>query len=72
MENLDLITRVGPLTSRPAKGPDTTSPFRIEVEIGNRPAVLSLSPSAATMLRGNSISICRDTADNKPGLCFGE
>jgi hypothetical protein len=53
MQNLDLITRVGPMTSRPTKGPTTTIPFRIEVEMGNNgPVLLSLSPSAAAELRG--------------------
>jgi hypothetical protein len=52
MKNLDLITRVGPETSRPAWGPETTIPFRIEVEKGDGPEILSLSPSAAAVLRG--------------------
>jgi hypothetical protein len=52
MKNLDLITRVGPENSRPAKGPETTVPFRIEVEMGDGPVILSLSPSAAAILRG--------------------
>jgi hypothetical protein len=41
----------GPVTSRPAKGPDTTIPFRIEVEMGNGPEILSVSPSATAELR---------------------
>jgi hypothetical protein len=52
MQSLDLITRVGPMSSRPAKSPATTVPFRIEVEMGNGPMLLSLSPSAAAELRG--------------------
>jgi hypothetical protein len=52
MKNLDPITRVGPETSRPARGPETTIPFRIEVEKGDGPEILSLSPSAAAVLRG--------------------
>jgi hypothetical protein len=52
MKNLDLITRVGPETGRPARGPETTIPFRIEVEKGDGPEILSLSPSAAAVLRG--------------------
>jgi hypothetical protein len=52
MKSLDLITRVGPVTSRPARGPDTTIPFRIEVEMGNGPEIiLSVSPSATAELR---------------------
>jgi hypothetical protein len=39
------------MTSRPATGPGTTTPFRIEVEMGDGPAILSLSPSAAALLR---------------------
>ena len=50
MKNLDLITRVGPETSRPAKGPETTVPFRIEVEMGDGPVSLNLSSSAAAVL----------------------
>ena len=51
MLNLDLITRVGPLTSRATKAPAISVPFRIEVEMGGGSAVLSLSPSAAADLR---------------------
>ena len=51
MKCLDLITRVGPTTSGPARGPDTTVPFRIEVEMSNGPTILSLSPSATAVLR---------------------
>ena len=56
MQNLDLITRVGPATSRRVKGPDTTIPFRIEVHMGDAetsdgPTILSLSPRAAADLR---------------------
>jgi hypothetical protein len=51
MRSLDLITRVGPITNRPAKGPVTTVPFRIEVEMSNRPEILSVSPSSAAELR---------------------
>jgi hypothetical protein len=50
MQSLGLITRVGPITSRPAKGPTTTVPFRIEVEMGNGAEILSVSPSAAAEL----------------------
>jgi hypothetical protein len=50
MKSLDLITRVGPVTSRPSKGPDTTIPFRIEVGMGNGSEVLSVSPNAAAEL----------------------
>lgn len=52
MQSLDLITRVGPMTGKPAKGPTTPVPFRIEVEMANGPAILSLSPSAAAELWG--------------------
>src|SRR5260221_7134575 len=52
MQSLDLITRVGPLTSRPATGPTTNIPFRIEVEMRDGPVLLSLSPTAAPELRG--------------------
>jgi hypothetical protein len=52
MQSLDLITRVGPSTSRPATGPTTNIPFRIEVEMGDGPVLLSLSPTAAAELRG--------------------
>jgi hypothetical protein len=53
MQSLGLITRVGPITSRPAKGvPATTLPFRIEAEMDNSaPVLLSLSPRAAAELR---------------------
>jgi len=51
MQSLGLITRVGPMTSRPTKGPTTIIPFRIEVEMGNGPEILSVSPSAAAELR---------------------
>jgi hypothetical protein len=51
MKNLGLITRVGP-TSRPGRAPETTIPFRIEVEKGDGPEIPSLSPSAAAVLRG--------------------
>jgi hypothetical protein len=52
MKDIGLITRVGPMTSRPAPGPETTIPFRIEVEKGDGPEILSLSPNAAAVLRG--------------------
>jgi hypothetical protein len=51
MLNLDLITRVGPFNSRATKAPAISVPFRIEVEMGGGPAVLSLSPAAAADLR---------------------
>jgi len=65
MRDLGMITRVGPITGGPWKGPTTTIPprvprilryaiscgFRIEVETIYGPAVLTLSPSAAAELR---------------------
>jgi hypothetical protein len=50
MGSLELITRVGPTTSRPATGPATSVPFRIEVEMGSEPEILSLSAGAAAEL----------------------
>jgi len=60
MKDLGLITRVGPVTSRPVKGvPATDVPFLIEVERGNGPESLSLSPSAAADLRAELVLYLR-------------
>ena len=46
-----VIKRVGPVTSRkPAEGPTTTIPFRIEVETPEGTTLLTLSPDAAREL----------------------
>jgi hypothetical protein len=52
MENLGLITKVGPVTSEPkvSLGAKGSIPFRIEALMGGNPVVLSLSRDAAEEL----------------------
>jgi hypothetical protein len=44
------ILRAGPPTSREPKAPDTTTPFVIDVETHDGPAVLQIGPQAAAVL----------------------
>jgi hypothetical protein len=44
------ILRAGPPTSRGPMAPDTTTPFVIEVESHEGPAVLQIVPQAAAVL----------------------
>jgi hypothetical protein len=44
------ILRAGPPSSRGPKAPDTTTPFVIEVETPEGPAVLQIGPQAAAVL----------------------
>ena len=44
------ILRAGPPTSGGPKAPDTTTPFVIEVESHEGPAVLQIGPQAAAVL----------------------
>jgi hypothetical protein len=44
------ILRAGPPTSRGPKAPDTTTPFVIEVETHEGPAVLQIGPQASAVL----------------------
>jgi hypothetical protein len=44
------ILRAGPPTSRGPKAPDTTTPFVIEVETHDGPAVLQIGPQAVAVL----------------------
>jgi hypothetical protein len=44
------IVRAGPLTSRSPKGPNTATPFVIEVEAADGPAYLQIEPQASAVL----------------------
>ena len=44
------IIRAGQLTSRSPKGPNTTTPFVIEVETSDGPAYLQMGPQASAAL----------------------
>ena len=44
------ILRVGPPTSGEPKAPDTTTPFVIEVETHDGPAVLQIGPQVTAVL----------------------
>jgi hypothetical protein len=44
------IVRAGPLTSRSPKGPNTTTPFVIEVETADGAAYLQMGPQASAVL----------------------
>jgi len=44
------ILRVGPETSRKPKAPETSTPFVIEVQTTNGPAVFQFAPRAAAAL----------------------
>jgi len=45
-----VILQAGPPTSRGPKAADTTTPFVIDVETHEGPAVLQVGPQAATVL----------------------
>ena len=45
-----LIMRAGPLTASTPKGPNTTTPFVIEVETSDGPAYLQMGPQASAVL----------------------
>jgi hypothetical protein len=44
------IVRAGPLTSRSPKGPNTATPFVIEVETADGIAYLQIGPQASAVL----------------------
>jgi hypothetical protein len=44
------IVRAGPLTSHSPKGPNTTTPFVIEVETADGAAYLQMGPQASAVL----------------------
>jgi hypothetical protein len=44
------IVRAGPLTSRSPKGPNTTTPFVIEVETTGGIAYLQMAPQASAVV----------------------
>jgi hypothetical protein len=44
------VVRAGPLTTRGPKGPNTATPFIIEVETSEGPAYLQIGPHASAVL----------------------
>jgi hypothetical protein len=65
------IVRAGPLTSRSPKGPNTATPFVIEVETDDGAAYLQMGPQASAVLAEVAGSLAKETDQHKGGVTSG-